>query len=201
MALKLSNKDLKKLLSKNNIKDIEVEKTSKRSGADRLKDAIELLSSFETDDKIYFNKDSTKCLLEFNNILLISNNDSLRLGARQMTKYKTLWHERVKKLVSSEVLKKWKNSKEHTILIEFLYEVKANRFMDYDGRQAAFKAPLDGLTEAGLIYDDSEEYIPLVLGKQKKSSNGTCNLKIILSVEDDFDRFHTEEFLNIYKDK
>lgn len=201
MALKLSNKDLKKLLSKNNIKDIEVEKTSKRSGEDRLKDAIELLSSFDTDDKIYFNKDSTKCLLEFNNILLISNNDSLRLGARKMTKYKTLWHERVKKLVSSEALKEWESSKEKTILIEFLYEVKANRFMDYDGRQAAFKATLDGLTEAGLIYDDSEEHIPLILGKQKKSSNGTCNLKIILSVEDDFDRFHTEEFLNIYKDK
>ncbi len=196
MAYKISNKDLNNLLSKRGAKavDLEEPKKKRRTCIDRMNTAKDLLSELKTDDKIYFNKDCSVCLLEFNNVRLISNNDALKLSSRKMSAYKRLWHERVMKLVSKEVLEKWKESKEEKIKIEFLYEVETSNFMDYDGRQAAFKAPLDGIEEAGLIYDDSEKYVPLILGRQKKTATGHPNLKIMLSVEKDPDRFYSDDF-------
>lgn len=197
MALKLKQSELNKILKKTGGEP----QKKQRNNSDRLEDAISLLKELKTDDKIYFNEDSTKCMLEFSNVLIISMNDSLRLGARRMSEYKSLWHNRVEKLVKKEVLKRWKNSKEEKILIEFLYESKTKAFMDYDGRMGAFKAPLDGLTESGMIYDDSQEHIPIILGMQTKSPTGKPNLKIILSVEKNPDRFYSNEFLEIIKQK
>lgn len=197
MALKLSNKELNKILKDNNL-NVE-SKPSKRTNEDRLNDAIERLSSFENKDQIFITEDNRVCKLIFEDVSLISNNASLRLGARKLSKYKSLWHDRVVDLVPKELLTRWESSKEKELIIEFLYEVPTNKFLDYDGRIAAFKAPLDGIIESGLIHDDSEEFIPLILGRQKKSIDKKYRLIIIISVEDNFDRFYSPVFLDLLK--
>lgn len=196
MSIKLNQKDLNKLLKKNNIEKEQIKKP-KRTNVDRLSDAIDLLTCYDNEDRISFNKDFSKCLIEITNITLLSNNDSLRLGARKMLKYKKLWHERIQKIINKDILNKWKASKEEKIVIEFLYEVSTNHFMDYDGRMGAFKAPLDGLIEAKLIHDDKEEFVPVIFGRQRVSKNKIQNLKIILSVEKEPDRFYSKDFLDM----
>ena len=191
---KVENKEQEEINEKELKEVIRKDKNNKYL-MNRLKRAEMLLSNMDVSDKVMLTKDNEKCLLIFNDIDLISNNGSLRLGARKMKKYKELWHKRVDNLISEEFLERWKKNKEFPIKMEFIYEVYHNRKMDYDGRIAAIKAPLDGLVEAKLLFDDTDKYLPIILGRQRKSINKKNNLLIILSIEKNEDRFYSEEFL------
>lgn len=210
MGLKMNQAELNKLLKKSGMKSVSQElnsesndslKTKKIPEADRqLKNAETKLQSFQTDDAIFFNEDNSKCILYFKDVSLLSNNISLRLGARKMSKYKSLWHKRIENLVDKKSLKKWENSKEKKMLIEFCYEVKGN-FMDYDGKVAAFKAPLDGLSHAGLIHDDDDRYIDAILPKQSRTKTGNPNLIIMLTAVEEDSTLFSNDFLDFMNKK
>ena len=109
MALKLNKSDFKKLLKLTKEKgkvDPFIQKTVPRTNKDRLSDASDLLAKNEGHDTISFNADLTKCFIVFENVKLISMNDSLRLGARKMSKYKRHWHERVVVLTKKSMIKR-----------------------------------------------------------------------------------------------
>lgn len=194
MGIKIKTSDLKNFLNKNEIDSLKLNEKVKNPQNETLKKAVEKLSSIKTNDAIYLNEDSSKCILVFKDIFLISNNVSLRLGARKMSKYKKLWHDRVSVLVTDSILKKWNYDPTKKILIEFCYEVKGN-FMDYDGRMAAIKSTLDGIIESKLIDDDSSKYLSMVLGKQQKTKDGNANLIIMLTKDDNEDSHYSEDFL------
>lgn len=210
MGFGMKQKDLDKLLKNGkmsmetdslNVDDIQLankkKSISKTAAQKQLKKAEEKLSSLSKSDEFYFNEDCTKCILRFNDVTLVSNNASLRLGAKQMKDYKSLWIDRVKDLVTDSILEKWKPSlKDNKILIEFCYDVNWD-FMDYDGRIASFKAPLDGLEKSGLLIDDSWRNVSMILGKQRKSKI-PC-LTIMMSIEKDEDRYFSDDF-NSYLD-
>lgn len=201
----MKQKDLDRLLKNSKIKvegesldfkDIKLankKSVSKTEAQKQLQKAVDHLKEFDKKDEFYFNEDCTKCILRFNNVRLLSNNISLRLGAKQMNEYKALWLDRVKSLVNDSIKEKWKPSLNHKILIEFCYDVNWD-FMDYDGRIASFKAPLDGIEKAGLLIDDSWRHVSMILGKQRKSK--TPSLIIMLSIEENEDRYFTNDFLD-----
>lgn len=199
MGISISSKDLSKLMKSKNINKeslgLKELKSSKTEAQNRMQKSIEKLKALRPDDEIYFNGDYTKCMIKISDVTLLSNNSSLRLGAKQMKDYKSLWIDRIKNLVSPKMLEEWeKNTFGNKILIEFCFEVNHD-FMDYDGRIAAFKAPLDGLEKAGLLKDDSWRNLSMILGKQRKSKDKKPNLFIMLSIEPDEDRYYSEEFL------
>lgn len=201
MSLKLSKQDLNKIIgkqkkgsNKESENDSLLSKKKKETEAERqLKQSISKLVNLQKSDKIFFNEDCSKCILHFKDVTLLSNNISLRLGARKMSKYKSLWTERITNLVNKEILKKWGSVENRLFYIEFCYEVKSN-FMDYDGKIASFKAPLDGLIKSGLIKDDNENYLSMVLAKQLRTKDGNPNLIIMISAEKDKDRYFSEDF-------
>ena len=212
MGLKMSQADLNKLLKKSGVKEkknspseesdnpLELGKKKVPEADRQLANAIGRLKSFQTDDTIFFNVDNSKCILYFKDVSLLSNNISLRLGAKKMSGYKSLWHTRVEKLVDKASLSKWAESKEKKMLIEFCYEVKGN-FMDFDGKVAAFKAPLDGLVHAGLIYDDDDRYIDLILPKQLRTKTGTPNLIIMITAVEEDSSLFSKDFLDFLDQK
>lgn len=212
MGIKINQKDLNKILKKtskknksNKDKDKEIEdlfgKSISKTEAERqLIQAVDCLKELRKDDKIFLNENNTKCILVFNHAYLLSNNISLRLGARKLKDYKSLWHERVKNLVKKETLIKWGDVSKRKFFIEFCYEVNGNH-MDYDGKIAAFKAPLDGLKEAKLIKDDDRRYVSMILGRQSKSKTKTPNLVIMLTEETDPDRYFSEDFMSFNKNR
>lgn len=194
MGLKIDSKELNKFLKQNNIAVEKPKKSSKTEAQKRLRDSIDKLSALQKNDEIFFNKDCTKCAIRINDVLLLSNNTSLRLGARQMKDYKSLWIDRIKSLVDDSMLKKWsKTLKGRKMLIEFCYEVNWD-YMDYDGRISAFKAPLDGLEKSGLLIDDSWRHLSMILGKQRKSKDKKPNLIMMISVESDEERYFSDDF-------
>lgn len=211
MGLRMSQADLNKLMKNSGSKKTELqkeikssllpEKKSNKTEAERqLENAVARLKSLQTEDSIFFNEDKTKCVLYFKDVSLLSSNISLRLGARRMKTYKSLWHSRVKNLVDKNSLNKWVESKEKKMLIEFCYEVKGN-FMDYDGKIGAFKAPLDGLVHAGLLYDDDDRYVDTILPKQARTKSGCPNLIIMLTALEEDTTLFTSDFLSFLASK
>lgn len=211
MGLRLKKADLDSLLKKTTKKEITSSKSGKKTEPKnqieevfgtpkkdseptrQLKQAIRRLSDTDPDDSIFFNEDNTKCILYFKDVSLISSNISLRLGARRMNEYKQLWHKRVEKLVDNESLKKWEKSKEKKALIEFCYEVKGN-FLDFDGKMGSFKAPLDGLVEAGLLYDDKDEHVDFILPMQARTKTKNPNLIIMITAVEEESSLFSEDF-------
>ena len=203
MAINISKNELNKFLKRkkgdnSNSKTLDIVEKKKNNP---LKNAINLLKDFETNDKIYFNSDSTKCMLEFENISFLSLNISLRLGALKIEKYKSLWKTRVEKLVTKQALERWGDSSNNKILIEFLYESKTASFLDYDSLIASFKPALDGIESDKMIKDDSQKYVPLILARQHKSPDGIPRLKVMLSYIKEIDSFFSEDFLKATKIK
>lgn len=207
--MRLSKRELNQILKQQKINDKELtedeekkiikkEKNAKALQV-RLEKACVLLNSIEREDKIFLTPENDKCLLIIKDIDLLSNNACLRLGARQLKTYKKLWHERIDNLITKDVKNRWGDNNKKPIKIEFIYETFHNHSMDYDGRIAAIKSPLDGLVESKLLKDDSEKYVPIILGRQRASNDKKNNLYLILSVEEDPDKFYSDEFLNLWK--
>lgn len=201
----ISSKDLNKILKSNGVDTSNMDCITQKKGGmteaqKRLRDSVDKLSALQKNDELYFNKDYSKCVMKISDVTLLSNNTSLRLGARKMKDYKSLWIDRIKDLRDDAMIEKWKKSLEgNKMLIEFSYDVNWD-FMDYDGRQAAFKAPLDGLEKAGFLIDDSWRNVSMILAKQRKSKDKKPNLIIMISIEEDEDRYYSEEFLNFLDD-
>lgn len=197
MGIKLNNKDLKKLMKnagqKNNESLSGLFEKKETEAQRQLRSAIEKLKNPLKEDKIFLNEDATKCVVYLKDATLLSNNISLRLGAKQMSEYKELWHQRIKDLVKPNILKKWGDVEDKKFFIEFCYEVNCNH-MDYDGKVSAFKAPLDGLTKANLIKDDDEKHLSMILAKQRRSKSKIPNLIIMISLETDPDRYFSDDF-------
>lgn len=200
MALKISEKNFKNLLKQKKITLGELglkESENKRNNQDRLSDAIEKIKVLNEKDKICLNEDKSKCLILLEDVIMISTNISLRLGAKQMHTYKQLWKDRIKNLASDNFLQQWGDISDRQVKIEFLYEIPTKKYMDYDGRIGAFKSALDGLVDAEIIKDDKENFVPIVLGKQQKSKDKKYRLYIIISIEKDFEKYYSEQFNNL----
>ena len=191
MSIKLNNKELKKILIENKI-EATVKKTT-RTSEDRFNDAIDTMNNEGPNDKIYFNTEYSVCILEFQNIAFISNNDLLRLDNRDIYKLKMGWHTRIKSLVSHVDLSKWEIMKSKKILIEFLYKTKNAQMYDPDAISSAFKFTLDGLVHAGLLIDDSLDNVPMIIPRQEKTKIEN-SLYIVLSACPEIDNFYTDAF-------
>lgn len=194
--VKLTKKDLEKLGNINSFTDIPKKKT--RNSFDRLNDAIDIMNSDNSRDRIYFNNDYSACIIEFNNIALLSNNDLLRIDNRYIYKFKMCWHDRVVNLLNGVDLKEWENTKKNPILIEFLYKTKNAQVYDPDSISSAFKSTLDGIVKAGLLVDDKIDNVPLIIPRQEKTKNEN-SLIIVLSKLDNIDRFYSCYFKDVLK--
>lgn len=193
MAVRLNSKDLKKLLADNKLPNDTISKPITRTARDRLNDAIDIMNAEGVDDKIFFNETHNICILEFQNIAFISNNDLLRIDNREIYKLKMGWHNRIEALVKGVSLEKWQRTKENKILIEFLYKTKNAQMYDPDAICSAFKAPLDGLVASGLIKDDNLDCVPLIIPRQEKTKNEN-SLYIVLSECPNIESFYTDTF-------
>lgn len=203
MTLRLSDKDFKKIMEKSKTiikpetKDKEVETIKKKySPKKRLNDAIDLLKhNTTTNDKIYFNNDYSECILEFNNITLLSFNDLLRNDNRHLFSFKKNWEKRILDLLSYKNITAWDKTKNGPIIIEFLY--KTDKFVDPDSICASFKYPLDGIVKAGLLFDDNNNHVPLIIPRQEKRSEKFDSLIIVLSPLNNIEKYYTEAFKTI----
>lgn len=193
--VKLTKKELEKLAGLNT--DIVVKKKT-RNSFDRLSDAVDIMRQDNSRDRILFNKDYTACILEFNNIAFLSNNDLLRIDNRYLYKFKMAWHDRVESLVKGVNLSEWEETKKGQILIEFLYKTKNAQVYDPDSISSAFKSTLDGIVNSGLIFDDKVENIPLIIPKQEKTKNEN-SLFIVLSKIDTIEKYYSTYFKDLIK--
>lgn len=107
--IKLNRNDLLKLAASAG-HQIETKKKT-RTSFDRLNDATEIMNQEGINDKIYFNADSSVCIIEFRNVAFLSNNDLLRIDNRDIYKFKMAWHERVHALVKKVDLSAWEETK------------------------------------------------------------------------------------------
>lgn len=198
--MKISKKELNSLLKnkekvKKNINNKNKIETKKRTYYDRLNDAIKFGFNFR-EDKITINNKSA--ILHFNNVYLLSHNDILRINFKMMYKYIKLWKERVAHLVNKVSLEEWQETKSKKIKIEFLYTTKNSQCLDYDSTVGAVKFIIDGLTESSVIFDDSIEFIPVVLSRQKRTE-GNNSLTVVLTpiTEEEYETYFSNEFKNI----
>lgn len=193
--VKLTKKELEKLAGLNT--NIVVKKKT-RNSFDRLSDAVDIMRQDNSRDRILFNKDYTACILEFNNIAFLSNNDLLRIDNRYLYKFKMAWHDRVESLIKGVNLSEWEETKKGQILIEFLYKTKNAQVYDPDSISSAFKSTLDGIVNSGLIIDDKVENIPLIIPKQEKTKNEN-SLFIVLSKIDNIEKYYSTYFKDVIK--
>lgn len=203
MTLRLSEKDLKKIMEKSKIiikeeKNQNTEETVKKkySPKKRLNAAIDLLKNNNTvDDKIYFNNNFSECILEFNNITLLSFNDLLRNDNRHLFSFKKNWEKRILDLLSYKDITAWNTTKSGPIIIEFLY--KTDKFVDPDSICASFKYPLDGIVKAGLLFDDNNSHVPLIIPRQEKRTEKFDSLVIVLSPLKNIEKYYTDAFKTV----
>lgn len=202
MKLKLSETDLQKIIknNKNLINENSLKKENsnekKYSPKKRLNNAINLLKTNDkSNDKIYFNKDFSECILEINDITLLSFNDLLRNDNRHLFSFKKNWECRILNLLKHKDISNWENTKNQPILIEFLY--KTDKFVDPDSICASFKYPLDGLVKSGLLIDDNNKHVPLIIPRQEKRTEKFDSLIIVLSPLKDIKKYYTNSFQSI----
>lgn len=187
--IKLTQEQLRKF-------GVEVTKKKYISPFERLQNAIIIMEKSKKEDEIYFDLKNNSCALILKDIKLISNNDLLRNDNRKINKFKKLWHQRIVDLVEKNYLNEWDNIKENKIILECLYKPSHGRFMDPDAVAAAFKAPLDGLVESGLLIDDKIKHLPLIIPKQEKNNEKRDDLIMVLSSVNNIEKYYTSFFKN-----
>jgi hypothetical protein len=194
--IKLSEKDLLKM-AVNAGHNVQIKKKT-RNAFDRLNDATDIMNELGVNDKIYFNADSSICIIEFRNIAFLSNNDLLRIDNRDIYKFKMAWHERVHSLVQKVDLTAWSETKQSPLLIEFMYKTKNAQEYDPDAIVSAFKSVLDGLVNSGILVDDKVVNVPLIIPRQEKTKKEN-SLFIVLSKIGNVERFYSDTFNNVIK--
>lgn len=193
--VKINKKDIEKLIGSS----IDLAPPKKqRSAFDRLEDAVSIMKSDNSRDKILFNQDYSACILEFNNIAFLSNNDLLRIDNRYLYKFKMSWNNRIEKLLKGVDLSNWEETKKGKILIEFLYKTKNAQVYDPDAISSAFKSTLDGIVNVGILEDDKVENVPLIIPRQEKTKNEN-SLIVVLSKLDNVEKYYTANFNNVLK--
>lgn len=166
-----------------NLKDFNTNKTKqkKRTYYDRLNEAVK--TGFPLGKDTLIEKENS-IIYKFHDVVLISNNDLLRIKFNLCTKYKNLWKERVENL-SKRIENKdiFKNKK---VKIEYLLETNKSVTLDYDSAISSTKFITDGFVNSGLLIDDNLNYVPLILSNQKKvKKNEVSKLYAIITVVDD----------------
>jgi len=189
----MSSKDLELLLkSKSNKSESQSLSKNKRTYYDRLEDAIRDGFDFK-DDKISINEKSM--VLVFNRVCLLSHNDILRIQFKRMYRYISLWKKRVINLVDTVDLKEWEKNKVKKIKIEFLYITNNKQYLDYDSTVGAVKFIIDGLTKSSAIFDDSLEFIPVILSRQQKTQGDNSLIVVLTPIEEEeYEKYFSEEF-------
>jgi len=191
--MRMSSKDLELLLkSKSNKSESQSLSKNKRTYYDRLEDAIRDGFDFK-DDKISINEKSM--VLVFNRVCLLSHNDILRIQFKRMYRYISLWKKRVINLVDTVDLKEWEKNKVKKIKIEFLYITNNKQYLDYDSTVGAVKFIIDGLTKSSAIFDDSLEFIPVILSRQQKTQGDNSLIVVLTPIEEEeYEKYFSEEF-------
>lgn len=198
-----SKKDIIESISLQESKELFL-KNKKRTSIDRLKDATCTLKKYPVADKIYLSKDTI--ILDFIDIALVSNNDLLRIDNREIYAFKLAWHERVANLLKGVDLSNW-DTKNHPVIIEFLYKTKNAKNYDPDSIVSAFKSTLDGLVCSGVLKDDTVEHIPLIIPRQEKYNIGEKKLNkintltIVISPANELEKYYTDTFKKVLKNK
>lgn len=193
--VKMNKKDLLNLI------DLPVDlkpKKKQRDAFDRLEDALKIMNSDSSRDRVLFNSDFSACILEFQNIAFLSNNDLLRIDNRYLYKFKMSWNARIEKLLKGVDISEWNETKKGKILIEFLYKTKNAQIYDPDAIVSAFKSTLDGIVNVGILEDDKVDNVPLIIPRQEKTKKENC-LVVVLSKLDNVEKYYTENFNNVLK--
>jgi hypothetical protein len=192
VAFTLSAKDLKK-------HGIEVAaKTKKRrTGVDRMLEAISSGFPCGADSCSLSNG---KLFIELNVVSLLSHNDILRINFKQLHRYICLWKERIALSLRALNHDKKKFVFAESVKIEFLYERKTARKLDYDSAVAVTKFIVDGLVEQKVIEDDSDDFLKLILVKQCHGKSDTDNIKLLISPcsESDVDKLFSLELSKLF---
>lgn len=198
--VKFNKKELEKLIgvSKDLISNDLITTNKKRTAFDRLNDAVKIMNSDNSRDKIFFNEDFSACIIEFHNIAFLSNNDLLRIDNRHLYKFKMSWNERLSSLLNNLDISNWNESKKGKILIEFLYKTKNSQIYDPDSIISAFKSTLDGIVNVGLLEDDKVENVPLIIPRQEKTKNEN-SLIVVMSRLNNVEKYYTDNFNNVLK--
>jgi hypothetical protein len=182
--MKMSEKDLNSLMKPS--------KKKARTYYDRLDEAVTTGFNFKN-DSIVLNENSM--VLNFSGVYLLSHNDILRIQFKKMYRYISLWKERVGNLIEDVSLKEWEKNKIKKIKIEFLYTTQNKQCLDYDSTVGAVKFVIDGLTESSVIFDDSIEFIPVVLSRQKKTRGENALMVVLTPIEEEeYENYFSEEF-------
>ena len=192
--MKISQKDLNKIIKNKSTKNTKLPKI-KRDYYDRLEEAIKTGFVFSKDE-IFINEKSV--IIKFNDVVFLSHNDILRIHFKRMYRYIKLWKDRVKEICKEKDFSTWECNKKKPMKIEFMYNTKNNEFLDYDATIGAFKFILDGLTENGVIVDDSMDYVPIILSKQNKNKDNNSIYVVVTSLDmENYENYFSDEFKNI----
>lgn len=192
--MRINQKELNKIIKNKNTNNSKLNKP-KRTYYDRLDEAIKTGFVFSNDEvKI----SSESIVFKFNDVVFLSHNDILRIHFKRMYKYIKLWKDRVKEICKDKDFSEWSINKDYPIKIEFLYNTKNNEFLDYDSTIGAFKFILDGFTENGVIMDDSMDYVPIILSKQRKNKKNNSIYVVITPLNlNEYENYFSKEFKNI----
>lgn len=197
-------KDLNKIIKNKNTKikinDDSEKKQPKRTYYDRLNDAVNYGFSFKN-DSISINNEKNECILKFENVVLISHNDLLRINFKMAYKYIKLWKDRVKNIVSTLELNDLDIFLNNKVKLEFLIKTKNNQTLDYDASVGCVKFIIDGLVESKILIDDSIEHIPLVLTTQKKVKDDISSIYIVIkkTSDEEIKSFNSDTFNSLLK--
>ncbi len=189
--MKISKSDLNKIIKNSKNNKVKVQRTY----YDRLEEAIKTGFVFSKDE---IEISSKSIVFKFNDVVFLSHNDILRIHFKRMYRYIKLWKDRVKELCKDRDFSEWEINKNSPMKIEFLYNTKNNEFLDYDSTIGSFKFILDGFTENGIIVDDSMDYVPIILSKQRKNKNKNSIYVVITPLDlKDYENYFSEKFNNI----
>jgi len=189
--MKISKSDLNKIIKNSKNNKVKVQRTY----YDRLEEAIKTGFVFSKDE---IEISSKSIVFKFNDVVFLSHNDILRIHFKRMYRYIKLWKDRVKELCKDRDFSEWEFNKNSPMKIEFLYNTKNNEFLDYDSTIGSFKFILDGFTENGIIVDDSMDYVPIILSKQRKNKNKNSIYVVITPLDlKDYENYFSEKFNNI----
>ena len=173
----------------------------KNDSKSRLRKAIELNKESDSRDAVFFNKNNDICVIKLHKVAFISYNDLLRLDNRGIYPFKMSWHKRLSDLFETVDMSEWMKSNCEPKLIEFIYKTKNAQTYDADAISSAFKFTLDGIVEVGLLGDDNQKNLPLIIPRQERAK-GENSLSIVISNIGDINRFYSETFKSvIYEDQ
>lgn len=184
MSLRLTKKQLDKLLSKSNISSEEIKgikrevKTKKEC---KIKSSRAVNSDiFSHEDSVEINKNEGSILIKLSPVKLLTYNVIMVNHNAKVNTYKRSFKERLVRLAdkNKDKLREWTNDDRESKFVLEAVHFKKGKFADSDSYSASLKSVIDGLVESGIVVDDSTDSILFTIPIQVKSEKEMLYLKL-----------------------